>query len=172
MLSVVELMSRLTSDLESFVDVADRLLGMPVAWMELVKSPDLDAEEVLGNTATFRDLEDMMKKKLDPLEIRYLDAFKIIREKKWSIISRIINFQGPEFFEQTKNYVTIKQLRWALSLCFQKGIFIDRLSQIIFMENFEPFIQWAKNYNEQLSNRPAFMNGCIVPPKEYWREYV
>ena len=65
MLSVVELMSRLISDLESFVDVADRLLGMPVAWMELVKSPDLDAEEVLGNTATFRDLEDMMKKKLE-----------------------------------------------------------------------------------------------------------
>ena len=65
MLSVVELMSRLISDLESFLDVADRLLGMPVAWMELVRSPDLDAEEVLGNTATFHNLEDMMKKKLE-----------------------------------------------------------------------------------------------------------
>ena len=62
-------MSRLISDLESFVDVADRLLGMPVAWMELVKSPDLDAEEVLGNTATFHKLEDMMTK------IKFVIAF-------------------------------------------------------------------------------------------------
>ena len=68
MLTVVELMSRLIFDLESFVDVADRLLGMPVAWMELVKSPDLDAEEVLGNTATFRNLEEMMKNKLEKEE--------------------------------------------------------------------------------------------------------
>ena len=81
MLLVVQLLSNKTSTVESLIDVADKLLGMPLAWMELIKSPDPDPEQVLGNTETFHDLEELMKEKLGHAGAVSINKTNIVAEK-------------------------------------------------------------------------------------------
>ena len=81
MLSVVKFLSSLPSTIEDFIAVADKILGMPLAWVELIRSPDPDPEQVLGNTEAFHDLEELLKKKLERADDVTIVKANIVAEK-------------------------------------------------------------------------------------------
>ena len=95
MLKAVELLSSLPSAVESVIDVADKLLGIPLAWLELIRSPDPDPEQVLGNTETFHDLEELVKTKLG-------HASEVTRVKTNIVVEKGLPSDGRVIFPEVE----------------------------------------------------------------------